>query len=73
MMPGTGLNLFGVLPCSGHTSCLCVGPQNGEPRCPCAMRKLIVRDGRYIQPEVDLGPVRPEHNGYLTFPPTKRT
>lgn len=36
--------------------CNCVGPQNGEPRCPCQMRKVIKRDGRWIQPEVDLGP-----------------
>ena len=38
------------------TMCGCIGPQNGEPRCPCAMRHVIVRDGRYIQKEVDLGP-----------------
>lgn len=38
-------------------SCYCVGPQNGEPLCPCRMRSVIVRDGRYIQPEQDLGPV----------------
>lgn len=39
-------------------SCFCVGPQNGEPRCPCQMRNVTVRDGRYIQKEIDLGPVR---------------
>lgn len=39
-------------------ACFCVGPQNGQPRCPCAMRGIIIRDGRYIQPEVDLGPVK---------------
>lgn len=37
--------------------CYCVGPQNGEPRCPCRMRDVVVRDGRYIEPERDLGPV----------------
>jgi hypothetical protein len=48
---------------SGPTSappaflCNCVGPQPGMPRCPCQMRGLIQRDGRWIQPEVDLGPV----------------
>ena len=38
--------------------CNCIGPQNGQPVCPCRMRSVIVRNGRYIQPEVDLGPVR---------------
>ena len=38
-------------------ACNCVGPQNGEPLCPCQMRNVIVRDGRYIQKERDLGPV----------------
>jgi hypothetical protein len=37
--------------------CNCVGPQPGMPRCPCQMRGLIQRNGRWIQPEVDLGPV----------------
>ena len=37
-------------------ACACVGPQNGRPLCPCAMRGVIVRDGRYIVPERDLGP-----------------
>lgn len=41
----------------GH-SCGCVGPQNGEPKCPCLMRGIIKRDGRWIEPERDLGPVR---------------
>jgi hypothetical protein len=36
--------------------CFCVGPQNGEPKCPCMMKDVIVRNGRYIQREVDLGP-----------------
>ena len=35
--------------------CNCIGPQNGEPKCPCMMKDVIVRDGRYIQKEVDLG------------------
>ena len=42
----------------GH-ACMCVGPQRGEPLCPCQMRGVIVRDGRYIKPEQDLGPVAP--------------
>jgi hypothetical protein len=38
-------------------ACHCTGPKNGEPRCPCAMRNVIERDGRWIVPEQDLGPV----------------
>ena len=38
-------------------ACNCIGPQNGEPLCPCMMRGVIKRDGRYIRPEQDLGPV----------------
>ena len=42
-----------------HTyACNCIGPQRGEPLCPCKMRGVIVRDGRYILPEQDLDPVR---------------
>lgn len=36
--------------------CNCIGPQNGEPRCPCAMRGVQVVDGRYVLPAQDLGP-----------------
>lgn len=43
-------------------SCGCVGPQNGEPYCPCRMRGVIERDGRWIEPERDLGAVR-RYNG----------
>lgn len=39
--------------------CNCIGPQNGEPMCPCRMRGVIIKDGRYVQPEIDLGPVKP--------------
>ena len=49
-------------------ACSCVGRQNGQPKCPCSMRGVIVRDGRYIQPEVDLGPVAA---GEVTPWPTK--
>lgn len=38
-------------------ACGCVGPQNGQPRCPCMMRGVIQRNGRWIEPERDLGPV----------------
>jgi hypothetical protein len=37
--------------------CNCIGPQDGKPLCPCLMRGIIERDGRYIRPEQDLGPV----------------
>ena len=36
--------------------CNCVGPQNGEPRCPCGMRDVRIVDGRYVLPAQDLGP-----------------
>lgn len=42
---------------AGHYACHCVGPQPGFPKCPCMMRGLIQRDGRWVQPEKDLGPV----------------
>ena len=28
-------------------ACECIGPQNGEPRCPCQMKNVVIRDGRY--------------------------
>ena len=37
--------------------CFCVGPQNGQPLCPCKMRRVKVRKGRYVLREKDLGPV----------------
>jgi len=42
-------------------SCSCIGPQNGQPYCPCQMRAFGVyeRGGRWVQPERDLGPVQP--------------
>ena len=38
-----------------HHSCNCIGPQNGQPLCPCAMRGVQIIDGRYVRVE-DLGP-----------------
>lgn len=35
--------------------CGCIGPQNGEPVCPCAMKNVRVEGGRFIQ-RIDLGP-----------------
>ena len=43
-------------PAVAVSPCYCIGPQNGQPRCPCAMRGVVVRNGRYIQMEVALGP-----------------
>lgn len=37
-------------------SCHCVGPQNGEPLCPCGMMGVVKKDGRWVIPEQDLGP-----------------
>lgn len=41
------------------TACGCMGPQNGEPLCPCMMRARGVykKDGRWVEPEKDLGPI----------------
>ncbi|QKC99153.1 hypothetical protein [Mesorhizobium sp. NZP2298] len=35
--------------------CGCIGPQNGQPLCPCAMRGVKIVDGRYVK-VVDYGP-----------------
>lgn len=40
----------------GAHPCGCMGPQNGEPVCPCAMKYVKVVDGHYIQ-ITDLGKV----------------
>lgn len=42
-------------------TCGCIGPQNGEPYCPCMMRanRVYQKDGRWVEPEKDLGPVIP--------------
>lgn len=36
-------------------ACFCMGPQNGQPVCPCAMKFVIIKDGRYVSVR-DLGP-----------------
>lgn len=38
-----------------HHACNCIGPQNGQPLCPCAMRGVQIINGRYVRVE-DLGP-----------------
>ncbi|MBZ9984903.1 hypothetical protein LB521_27605 [Mesorhizobium sp. BR-1-1-8] len=35
--------------------CGCIGPQNGEPLCPCAMKGVRIENGRYVQ-IIDHGP-----------------
>lgn len=47
-------------PVTPMRSCNCIGPQDGAPLCPCQMvaQGIIVRDGRYVLPEQDLGPCR---------------
>lgn len=35
--------------------CNCIGPQGGQPLCPCQMRGVVVKGGRYVMPERDLG------------------
>lgn len=37
--------------------CFCMGPQNGEPFCPCQMRTVKQMDGRWVR-IVDMGPVQ---------------
>ena len=41
-------------------ACNCIELQRNEPKCPCLMRNIIECEGRWIQKEVDLGPVVPE-------------
>jgi hypothetical protein len=45
------------VPADSVSACGCMGPQYGQPLCPCRMRGVIERDGRYYLPEQDLGPV----------------
>ena len=39
------------------SACCCMGPQRGQPVCPCRMRNVVIRDGRYVE-EIDLGAVK---------------
>jgi hypothetical protein len=43
-------------------ACNCIGPQNGQPRCPCMMRGLIQRDGYWVEPERRVGEVVPTYH-----------
>ncbi len=42
------------------TYCYCTGCKNGEPFCPCIMKEkgIIQRNGRWVRPEKDCGPVK---------------
>lgn len=53
---------------SKFSACHCIGKQPGEPECPCVMRArgIFKRDGRWIQPECDLGPA-PDDAGGKSF------
>lgn len=50
-------------------ACCCIGPQNGEPLCPCMMRSrgIYREDGHWIQPEKDLGPITENDNSNNSF------
>jgi len=37
--------------------CFCIGPKDGQPLCPCRMRNVQIKDGRYVE-MIDHGPVR---------------
>ena len=39
-------------------ACGCIGPQHGQPLCPCQMRSVQIKDGRYVRIQ-DLGPAAP--------------
>lgn len=50
---------WGTATAGGQTAtmCGCIGPQNGEPLCPCRMRGVRQIDGRWVE-TIDHGPVR---------------
>ena len=38
-------------------ACNCIGPQNGNPVCPCRMRSMEQVNGRWVE-VIDHGPVK---------------
>ena len=38
-------------------ACFCIGPQDGEPLCPCRMTNVKIVNGRYVE-TIDHGPAR---------------
>lgn len=50
-------------------ACGCIGPQNGQPLCPCMMRGVTIENGQYVQRRV-LGPVPSQRKGeFWELPP----
>lgn len=45
-------------------ACGCIGPQNGDPVCPCRMRSMQQVNGRWVE-QIDHGPVRSTHASEL--------
>lgn len=46
---------------NGRTNaCGCIGPQNGQPRCPCMKQNMRQVDGRWVE-IIDHGPVKEDH------------
>lgn len=45
-------------------ACFCTGPKNGQPYCPCEMKRrgIVQRNGRWVEPEKDLGEVVTKNN-----------
>jgi hypothetical protein len=66
-------SIIGAISSTFTQSCNCMGPRNGEPKCPCMMRNVIQRDGRWIQKEVDLGPIRPVPQTWVMRPDGRPT
>ena len=50
------------------SSCYCIGPQNGSPVCPCQMKSVEIKDGRYVQ-IIDLGPANNTPSPYFRSEP----
>lgn len=54
--------MFEAKGCGYGRICNCIGPQNGQPVCPCRMRLVKIRNGRYVL-EQDLGPAPSDISG----------
>lgn len=51
---------------SAEHLCACMGPQDDEPLCPCAMNRVKIVDGRYITDKgEDLGPAGKRSRPYF--------
>lgn len=48
-------NAYRITAAPAINPCNCIGPQNGQPVCPCQMKGVTIKDGRYIKIQ-DLGP-----------------